>query len=91
MSLVSSGPMPGGRLVEQQQFGVGDERDGDLKRALLAMSQKLRCVVAARMKPYGGKRSIGLVVEFRQPLAIGQDVVARPESLRRHAHILTHA
>jgi hypothetical protein len=46
-------PHAGGRLVQQQQLGIGDQRDRDLQRPLLAMGEGLRRRATPRGQPDG--------------------------------------
>ena len=75
------GSHAGSWFVEQQQLRIGHQRDRDLQRALLAMGQKFRHFVATCGEPYGRERGIGPLIEFRQLLAVGPDIVARTERL----------
>ena len=66
MRTMSSRPMPGHRLVEQQKLGLERERGGDFERALAAVRQLDRQRLDVRRKPDIGDQRIRLIVETRE-------------------------
>jgi hypothetical protein len=80
--------MPGGRLVEAQQLGLGGQGDRDLRVALLAVGEVGGQLVGLAVEPHVAQHGVGARQEVGEGAMVAQQAPAVVARLRGDAHVL---
>ena len=80
---------PGQRLVQQQQLGVGGQRDGDFQQPLLAVRQVGARLGGAILQPDRGQQRPGAALTSSSAIGVAPQAACMPAvRLHRDAHVL---